>query len=351
MLSVEVHNNRLDGIDVRLDASLSASLRGETLFWADEFDGPIRSDRWGVQTLPFSAGNTESQWYRPENIVVSNGTAKITAKAETFTGPAYQAPAMSFASSDGVNRAKPRTGHPAGSRPFTSGMMSTRDASPKRFFPLFSRFEIRARLAQAGLLPAFWLRRKDGGASWGEVDIMEYFFNYRPGLSKFSLHFPNTLGVNATQQSKAFETPVAGTGGFHTWDVVIRPARERSNPLEDPIEFIAHLDGQQSGYYKLTDAQTIRDLHMIDRATGNKIDPSNPRLSWDVCVNMAVGGKWVGQPDQQLGYLPIVNRCSRTQGAPPNGDGAQCNTTDLFFARLPAVFEIDYVRVYDLGYE
>lgn len=160
-----------------------------------------------------SAGNLESQWYRPENIVVSNGTAKITAKAETFSGPEHQAPAMSFASSDGVNRARPRTGHPAGSRPFTSGMMSTRDASPKRFFPLFSRFEIRARLPHGqGLLPAFWLRRKDGGASWGEVDIMEYFFNYRPGLSKFSLHFPNIIGVNATQQSKAFETPVAGTG-------------------------------------------------------------------------------------------------------------------------------------------
>ncbi len=351
VLAIEIHNNRLDGIDVRLDASLSARLRTETLYWADEFDSPITADRWGVQTLPFSAGNTESQWYRPENVTVSNGAVKITAKAQTYTGSTAQAPAMSFVSSDGINRAAPRTGHPAGSRPFTSGMFSTRDASPKRFFPLFSRFEIRARLPHGqGLLPAFWLRRKDGGASWGEVDIMEYFFNYRPGQTKFSLHFPNTIGVNATQQSRDFEAPVAGTGGFHTWDVVIRPAGEKQNPLEDPIEFTAHLDGQQSGYYKLTDVQTIRDLHMIDRATGAKIDASNPRLSWDVCVNMAVGGKWVGQPDQQLGYLPIVDRCSRTQAAPPGGNGANCSKSDLFFATLPAVFEVDYVRVYDLGY-
>lgn len=322
------------------------------VFWTDTFDGTDVSADWGKQSAPFSAGNKESQWYQPANIVTSAGTCKIWSRRETITGSTTAAPAMSFATSGGPNYATPMTGLPAGSRPWSSGMMSTRDAVVPKYFPLFARFEIRARLPHGqGLLPAFWLRRKSGGASWGEVDIMEYFFNYRPGYTKMSLHFPQTLGVNATQQLFQFETPVAGTGAFHTWDMEIAPAGENSDPLLDPITFTGHCDGVQSSFYKLTDVQTIRDLNMIDRTTGQKIDPANPDLSWDICVNNAVGGQWVGQPDQQLGYLPIVDKCSRTQVSPPSGAGAaaSCDLTGLFLTSFPALFEIDHVTVYELG--
>ncbi|WP_394803616.1 family 16 glycosylhydrolase [Niabella hibiscisoli] len=67
---------------------------------------------------------------------------------------------------------------------------------------------MRARIPHGqGVLPAFWLRRKDG-ASWGEVDIMEYFGGYRPGYSKFTLHFPNTIGANTTQQHVFLKSPL-----------------------------------------------------------------------------------------------------------------------------------------------
>jgi len=329
---------------------VSAAVPAPTLYWSDEFTSAVTAERWGTITKPFSAGNIESQWYQAGNVTVSDGSLKLVAKAETHTGSSSDAPAMSFVSADGTNYATPMTGLPAGSRPFTSGMLSTRDASPERYFPLFSRFEIRARVPHGqGLLPAFWLRRIQG-ASWGEVDIMEYFANYKPGYSKFSLHFPNTIGVNATQQTHFFETAVPGSSGWHTWGVEIRPSNTNADPLQDPIVFKSYLDGVQAASYTLTDVQTIRDLHMIDRTSGAPIDPAHPNLSWDVCVNLAVGGKWVGQPDQQLGYLPIVNRCSRNQSAPPGNDGTQCATTGLFFSELPATYEVDYVRVYDLGY-
>lgn len=329
---------------------VSSSVPTPTLYWSDEFSSAVSADRWGTITKPFSAGNIESQWYQANNVTVNAGTLKIVAKKETHTGSTSDAPEMSFVSSDGTNYATPMTGLPAGSRPFTSGMLSTRDAAPKRYFPLFGRFEIRARVPFGqGLLPAFWLRRIQG-ASWGEVDIMEYFGSYKPGYSKFSLHFPNTIGVNATQQTKFFEAAVPGSSGWHTWDVEIRPSHTNADPLQDPIVFTSFLDGAQAATYTLTDVQSIRDLHMIDRSTGQPIDPDHPNLSWDVCVNMAVGGKWVGQPDQQLGYLPIVNRCSLNQKAPPGNDGTQCSTTGLFFSELPATYEVDYVRVYDLGY-
>ncbi|RKH56924.1 glycoside hydrolase family 16 protein [Corallococcus llansteffanensis] len=299
--------------------------------WQDEFDGTALNAWWYKMPNPYGVGNSESQWYRPENLEVSAGTLKIHSRREDFVGSTTQAPALSFVSPDGVNRATPRTGLPAGKRYFTSGMINTREGSPATFFPLYGKYEIRARLPHGqGLLPAFWLRRK-GGASYGEVDIMEYFFNYRPGRGKFSLHFPNTLGVNTTQQLVTFESPVQGTGGWHTWSMEITPA---GDPLTGPIDFKAFLDGVQYGSYRLTDAATIAMLH----------EPGADS-TWDVCLNTAVGGKWVGEPDQQLGYLPMVHRCSRTQAAP---GASGCDTTGLFFTPLPAVFEIDYVRVYKL---
>lgn len=321
----------------------------ESLLYRDDFLGSqVDRSRWGVSSETYGAGNVEDQWYQPGNVVVSGGTMKIISRKEQINGTAAAAPAMSYAAPDGVNRAAPRTGLQAGSRPFSSGLISSRDASTPRYYPLFSRFELRARIPHGqGLLPAFWLRRK-GGASWAEVDIMEYFFNYRPGETKFSIHMPNSLGTNVTQQRKAFDLPQPGQSGWHTWSVEIRPAAENPDPLKDPIIFTAFLDGIQSGQYRLTDQQALRDIHMIDRVTG-QAPPEGDREVWDVCINQAVGGRWVGAIDQQLGYLPIVDRCSRSQALPPSG-AASCDLTDLFFAQLPAVFEVDYVSISDLGY-
>lgn len=320
-----------------------------TLLFEEQFTGTaINESRWGISTEPYGAGNIEDHWYQRENVIVSGGTCRLVARKETVTGSVALAPAMSYAGADGVNRAAPRTGLPAGSRPFSSGLLSSRDATTPRYYPLFSTFEIRARIPHGqGLLPAFWLRR-NGGASWAEVDVMEYFFNYRPGQTKASLHFPNSIGTNATQQRANFEPPRLGISDWHTWACTIRPALTNPDPLKDPIIFEFQLDGKMFGNYTVTNEDTIRDLHRVDRNTG-KAPAGADSETWDMCINLAVGGKWVGAPDQQLGYLPIVDRCSRTQALPPNG-ATSCDLTDLFFAEMPATFEIDYVRVYELGY-
>lgn len=321
----------------------------ENLIFNEQFTGPLDPNKWYVDNTTYGIGNIEWQWYDPANIEISDGTMKIWAKKETKTGTALQAPALSFASSDGTNRATPRTGLEAGSRPYTSGFIDTRNAANGgKYFPLFSRFELRARIPHGqGFLPAFWLRR-NGGASWAEVDIMEYFFNYRPGESKTSLHFPNSLGNNVTQQRKHFEDPVRGTSGWHTWSISIQPSLTNPDPLKDPVLFIGELDGVRSMYFELTDEQAIRDLHMIDRTTGQP-PPTGDTEVWDMAVNLAVGGRWAGAPDQQLGYLPTPDRCSRTQKLPPGGS-TFCDLTDLFLPTFPALMEVDYVKVFDLGY-
>ncbi len=336
----------------------------ETLFWSDEFTGSsLNTANWGAMNATFASGNSESQLYRPANIEISAATVggsgnscKIISKQETISGLSISdAPQLSLGT-----YAAPMTELPAGTRYWTSGMMSTRDASPKRYFPLFGRYEMRARFPFGqGTLPAFWLRRAafddgtSGGASWGEVDIFEHFGSWKHGYAKYSMHFPNTIGVNATQQSIQVETPVPGsTTGWHTYDVQIRPkplTPEHTDPLKCPIQFTAHLDGVQYASYLLEDELSIRDLHMIKRSTG---EPGrNDNLSWDICVNNAVGGKWVGQPDQQLGYLPLVDKCSKNQGTPAGNDPMVCDSSGLFFVQFPCTYEIDYVRVYEYTWE
>jgi len=317
-------------------------------YWSDEFTAPISPAKWTQYSTAngndtYGSGGAEHQRYRTQNNDVSNGTLKITAVQETTTGGGS---AVTFGP-----YAAPLTGIPAGQRTWTSGFLSTRESGV--YFPLFSKFEMRCRLPHGqGLLPAFWLRRKDGGAGWAEVDIMEYFYSYRPGQGRFTLHFPNSIGANAYTRQVAFETAALGTGGWHVWDVTITPAGENVDPLLDPIWFRAHCDGVEFAAYKVTNVTTIRDLHMIDRSTGLKIDPANPRLSWDCAVNLAVGNRWTGHPSQQLGYLPGPDRCSKSQNLPPSGAGAasSCDLSGLFFAQSPALMEVDYVRIYDLGY-
>ena len=102
-----------------------------TLVWSDEFDvaGAPNSSRWGydVGTGSNGWGNNESQYYtsRPENVVISNGTLKITARRETFSGSN-----------------------------FTSARLVTRD----KFSFKYGKVEARAKLpAGIGTWPAIWM--------------------------------------------------------------------------------------------------------------------------------------------------------------------------------------------------
>jgi len=64
-----------------------------SLLWSDEFDTPGSPDpaRWGYDLGAGGWGNAELQYYtnRTDNAIISNGTLKIIAKAENFSGSAY----------------------------------------------------------------------------------------------------------------------------------------------------------------------------------------------------------------------------------------------------------------------
>lgn len=118
------------------------------LIWSDEFEGDLLDEtKWSYRLG--GAYNDEEQYYKKENVTVSDGTLKITAKKETVD-----------------------------EYPYTSGRISTGGNGLDLFATKYGRIEARIKLPEGtGLWPAFWMMPKDSVyGSWplsGEIDIME----------------------------------------------------------------------------------------------------------------------------------------------------------------------------------
>ena len=121
----------------------------DVLVWFEEFDynGAPDPSKWTIETGngDWGWGNGEDQYYRAQNLEVSDGTLKITAKRENFGGFEY-----------------------------TSGRMKTQG----NFNFKYGKAEIRAKLpATQGTWPAIWLLGSShstlGWPFCGEIDIME----------------------------------------------------------------------------------------------------------------------------------------------------------------------------------
>ncbi len=257
--------------------------------WSDEFDGStLDTDAWTPYYNTYGDGNNEMACLTPNNVAVSGGTLKITARREAITCPGGSV------------------------RQFTSGFIGTRETGT--YFPRYGHFEMRARIPHGfGLWPAFWLRHRTG-AGTAEVDIMEYFHGVNPGETTATLHLDGR--ANLSKKVVDVEQPT-GTPGWHTWAVDILP---------DPngVKFTFSFDG--TAYHTYVDTQ-------------HKWSSADQNATWDIAVNMAVGGNWTGDPDDPLGYLAELNRCSQGGTAPNN-----CNTDGLRRASFPITYEVDYVR-------
>ncbi len=269
---------------------------GWTLIGGDEFDdNTVDTAAWKRYHNTYGDGNNEMACLRPENAIEGGGSLSITARKEAVTCPGGKA------------------------RQYTSGFLGSREVG--RYYPMYGRFEIRARLPHAqGLWPAFWLRHRNG-ASTAEVDILEYFHSAHPGMSSGTLHLDGKK--NTTQSVIGFEPSSVEVSGWHTWAVDISP--DSGN-----VRFDFYLDGQK--YHTYTDAQ-------------HAWASSDPNATWDIAVNMAVGGSWIGGPDDTLGYLRDVNRCSQGGVAPD-----ACNTAGIrrvnWADPAATTYEIDYIRVF-----
>lgn len=157
---------------------------------------------------------------------------------------------------------------------YSSGLISSRG----RFSQTYGYFEMRARWSGGkGLWPAFWLLPEKGG--WPpEIDVMEAHGD-KPGVTFQTLH-----SRFDTDETRTIKMPVAD-GAFHTYGVLW---------LADKISF-----------------------YVDDTLTGSEATPADMHQPMYVLANLAVGGKWPGDPDAST--------------------------------QFPAKMEIDYVRAWSIS--
>ncbi len=174
---------------VSVTITLSAS---NGLVWSDEFNytGSPDPSKWVFDIGNNNGwGNGEAQYYtnRPENATVSNGTLKITAIKEAFSGFNYT---------------------------------SARILTQGKFDVKYGRIEARLKLpAIGGGWPAFWMLGSNfpqvGWPACGEIDIMEMVGNQ---INKIyaALHFPGHSGGQGTIGTTINPT---ATTEFHVYSI------------------------------------------------------------------------------------------------------------------------------------
>jgi beta-glucanase (GH16 family) len=238
------------------------------LTFSEEFNNSrLNSDLWTPQYHfgQTSSVNEEKQYYVPEAISFSGGTLNLTATRNPILGKNSVTGASEVFD-------------------YRSGMIAGHD---KRAFT-YGYMEMRAKLPTGqGLWPAFWML--PSSKQWPpEIDVMEFLGN-EPQKVYGNVHYRNSQG-NAQQ---VFGNRADGNGadgvhrganfadGYHTFAVKWEPGK-----------ITWYVDGNQA--FSTTSNVPSESMYLL--------------------ANLAVGGKWPGNPDG--------------------------NT--LF----PSTYSIDYIRVY-----
>lgn len=225
------------------------------------------------ETLDFLRWSTAYWW---------GGRYNTAGELQMYVDPmfsAQQSLSLSpFSIADGMltiqaDRVSPQVASHLEGRHYISGMLTTE----KSFSQLYGYFEMRARFPFGrGLWPAFWMASAD--RSWPpEIDIVEVLGD-QPTTLYATIHF----GTKRRPLKRGFPLTVANvTSDFHTYGVLWTP------------QFVAwYFDGN----------------HVADAAT-----PKGMHRPMYLLVNLAVGGKWPGSPDDttkfpakmQISYIKV----------------------------------------------
>lgn len=163
-----------------------------SLIWSDEFNtaGAPDASKWGYDIGAGGWGNSELQYYtnRTDNVLVSNGTLKIIAKKEAYSGSSYT---------------------------------SARLLSKGKFSFQYGKVEISAKLPGGiGTWPAIWMLGDNfttaGWPTCGEIDIMEQKGRDMNRIYN-TLHYLGNSGGSAIGTSYLIDNV---TSGFHKYGLI-----------------------------------------------------------------------------------------------------------------------------------
>jgi len=305
-------------------------LPGYTLLLADEF-ATLDPARWHAYDNSTFGAPDRIQRYMARNAVVSAASdgdglsLKLISKRETVGGNA-----------------------------FTAGMLDSKTAG--WYAPRYHCKEIEARIAHGqGIWQAWWGTAFTGGAGMVELDDMEIFHAQVPGRALITLHRAtgrdssgNLLTQYNVAKSKSadgyggifFEHPTASPGGRHKFRTKVYPVTDATGATPgDPdqpsanVRIQAYIDGVK--VFDYVDTQALF-------WTSNGGDPADPvNRFWNIYLQGSqIDGKYVGHPDDPLGYSHLLNACISGGGTAPNS----CNTSfagqPILHPVFPNTFEI-----------
>jgi hypothetical protein len=305
---------------------------GYTLLVSDDFTGALDPTRWHPYDNSTFGAPDRIQLYLKRNVVVSpasdgiGNSLKLISKREAVGG-----------------------------KEFTAGMLDTKTAG--WFLPLYHRKEMRAKISHGqGIWQAWWSTAKNGGAGMVELDDMEIFHAQVPGRTLATLHRAtgrDSTGKLLTQYSVSKNRSADGLGGtffenpthapaWHTFCTECYPVTDATGATPgDPtkpskyVRFKAYVDGVKIWDYVDTQAEYWT-------TNGGSIDQF-----WNVYLQGSqINGKYVGHPDDPLGYSRLLNACISGSGTPPSSCATSRAGVPIVRAQFPNTFEIDYHRVW-----
>jgi len=264
--------------------------------WADAFDGTrLDLSKWTPAEDCGGGGNNERQCYTadPANVSVKDGVLRLTARRQATTG-----------------LADPWSGSKATKTlDYSSGKVVTQG----KFSLLYGRVEVRAKVPGGqGVWPAIWMMPETSAyGGWprsGEIDILETVnlgapceacAGGRENRILGTIHFGD--GARGHRQHGGQTALPPSADGFHVYAVEWSPG-----------QIVWSVDGRPYG------RATAADWKPANGAPGPAASGDAPfDQPFHLILNLAFGGDWP--------------------------EGANAKGVDP--AALPAVFEIDWVRV------
>lgn len=226
------------------------------LVWSDEFGGEqLDYTKWGVAYDALGGGNQELQFYtdRAKNVRVEHGYLVIEAHADDYAGMGT-------------------------TRKYSSARIRSKHRGDWRY----ARIEVRARLPRGrGLWPAIWMLPTDdaygGWARSGEIDIVEYK-GQEPDRVHGTLHYGGAWPDNAHSGDVFTLDEGSFAEAFHTFA----------------------LEWEQGEMRWYVDGELYQTQQKWHSAAAPFPAPFDQRFH--LILNLAVGGGFVGAPDDQTEF-------------------------------------------------
>ncbi len=139
-----------------------------------------------------------------------------------------------------------------------------------------------------GVWPAVWMTDRHGGGEC-EFDMLELFHAEEPGLPRSTLFCDTDRGAGYSKKVKQVKgsQQIADMGAFDGPEICLEWTITRPT---GGVRFQTWVNAVPVMDY--TETSRLRWL-------GN----NNPDDAWDILINLQLGGPWVGDPADRLGYL------------------------------------------------